>query len=192
MRILFLAHRIPYPPDKGDKIRSYQVLRYLAERHEVHLACLVDSERDLQSAENVRAIVKKLVYEPLPHLRQKLGMAKSLISGKPMTVHYFYSRTLQKKLKTLVKENHYDALFVYSSNMAEYVSELDIPVKIIDYCDLDSQKFKQYAVMHRAPYSWLYKLEGKRLADYEIKAAETFDHVLFIGQEEKRWFNCNG
>ncbi len=192
MKILFVAHRIPYPPDKGDKIRSYQVLKYLASRHEVFLACLIDDDRDLRAVEELRRLVPNLHYERLHPWRQRLHMLRALITGKPLTVLHFYSPAFHAQLKTFVKERKFDALFVYSSNMADYVQGLQIPVRVIDFCDLDSEKFKQYAEMSKLPFSWLYRLEGKRLAAYEKQAAAYFDHVIFIGSEEKRLFERNG
>lgn len=188
MKILFVTHRIPYPPDKGDKIRSYQVLKYLASRHEVFLACLVDNDRDLRAVEELRKLVPNLHYERLRPWRQRLYMLRALVTGKPLTVLHFYSPSLYAQLMALVKKEKFDALFVYSSNMADYVRGLQIPVRAIDFCDLDSEKFKQYASISKPPFSWLYRLEGKRLATYEKQAATYFDHVIFIGPEEKKLF----
>jgi sugar transferase (PEP-CTERM/EpsH1 system associated) len=76
--------------------------------------------------------------------------------------------------------------------MADYGRNLQIPVRLIDYCDLDSEKFKQFARQSRPPFSWLYQLEGERLTAFEKQAAEYFDHVIFIGPEEKKLFDANG
>jgi len=192
MKILFLAHRIPFPPDKGDKIRSYQVLQYLAARHEVHLVCLIDNPRDLQAAQELRGTLPNLVYEELKPLPQRMRMLKALFNRKPLTVSYFYLPRLQAQLDALVTRERFDALFVYSSTMAEYVRGLHIPKRIVDFCDLDSQKFKQYVESSFPPWSWLYHCEGKRLAAYEKEAARAFEHVLFIGPEEQRLFEQNG
>ncbi len=192
MKILFLAHRIPYPPNKGDKIRSYQVLKYLASRHEVYLACLIDDDRDLRCVEDVRRIVSEVMYERINPWRQRLAMLRALFTGMPLTVLHFYLPSFHQRLRALMQKEKFDALFVYSSNMAEYVKDVSIPVRVIDYCDLDSEKFKQYAEKVPSPFSWLYRLEGKRLAAYEKQAAEYFDHVIFIGPEESKLFACNG
>jgi sugar transferase (PEP-CTERM/EpsH1 system associated) len=192
MKILFLAHRIPYPPDKGDKIRSYQVLKYLASRHELFLACLIDDDRDLRAVEELRRLVPNLHYERLRPWRQRLHMLHALVTGKPLTVLHFYSSSLHAQLMALVKKEKFDALFVYSSNMADYVRGLQIPVRLIDFCDLDSEKFKQYTGISKPPFSWLYRLEGKRLAAYEKQAAANFHHTIFIGSQEKRLFERNG
>jgi sugar transferase (PEP-CTERM/EpsH1 system associated) len=192
MKILFVAHRIPYPPDKGDKIRSYQVLKYLASRHEVFLVCLIDDDRDLRAGKELRRLVPNLHCERLRPWRQRLYMLRALVTGKPLTVLHFYSPSLHSQLVALAKKEKFDALFVYSSNMADYLRGLQISRRVIDFCDLDSEKFKQYSEMSKPPFSWLYRLEGRRLAAYEKHAAANFDHIIFIGSQEKRLFERNG
>lgn len=191
MKILFLAHRIPFPPDKGDKIRSFQVLHYLSARHEVHLVCLIDNKRDLRAAEELRRTLPRLVYEELQPVAQRVRMLKALWQNKPLTVSYFYLPRLQQQLDALVARERFDALFVYSSTMAEYVRACEIPLRVMDFCDLDSQKFKQYAEVTSPPFSWLYRFEGNRLARYEREAAQHFEHVLFINPQERFLFENN-
>ena len=192
MKILFLAHRIPFPPDKGDKIRSHQVLKYLAARHEVHLACLIDNRRDVQAAEELRRSLPQLIYEELRPMTQRWRMLLALWRGQPLTVSYFHLSRLQQSLDALLTHERFDALFVYSSTMAEYVRACNVPLRIMDFCDLDSQKFRQYSETVAAPVSWLYRLESKRLAAYEKEVARNFQHVLFINPEECRLFEQNG
>ena len=191
MKILFLAHRIPFPPDKGDKIRSYQTLKYLAGRHEVHLVCMIDNPRDAQAAHELQRTLPSLVYEELKPFAQRLRMLQALWQNKPLTVAYFYLPRLQQQLDALVARERFDALFVYSSTMAEYVRRLKIPKRIMDFCDLDSQKFKQYAEVTAPPFSWLYRFESNRLARYEREAARYFEHVLFINPQERLLFEKN-
>ncbi len=191
MKILFLAHRIPFPPDKGDKIRSFQVLQYLSARHEVHLVCLIDNPRDVRAAEELRRTQPHLVYEELKPFAQRVRMLKALWQNKPLTVSYFYLPRLQRQLDALMARERFDALLVYSSTMAEYVRTCKIPLRVMDFCDLDSQKFKQYAEVTPPPFSWLYRFEGKRLARYEREAAQHFKHVLFINPQERLLFEKN-
>lgn len=192
MKILFLSHRVPYPPNKGDKIRSFNILKYLNERHVVHVACPVDNDDDVG---DVRDLVKQgysVKAELIRPLSRLLNVARFGVAGEPLSVGHFWSRRLLLKIKTQVAEQKYDALFVFSSTMAEYAKELDIPVRIIDFCDLDSAKFEQFAGFASPPKSWLYNVEGKRLARYEKKLASQFDHLLFIGPEEKKLYAVNG
>ncbi len=195
MKILFLAHRIPYPPNKGDKIRSFNEIKYLSQKHEIHLACLADDPRDLKYEEDLKkycAITKVVLIRP------KLARAKSifgLFSTKPLSVPYFYSKRLQETINHWQSINSYDAILCYSSPMAEYVFRSDrpstikrLPSLIMDFVDVDSEKWKQYAQRARWPLSWIYHLESKRLAEFERRVAERFDHSILVTHEEERIF----
>ena len=96
MNILFLVHRIPYPPNKGDKIRSWNELRHLAANHNVHLGCLMDQPEDAQWIESLRPVVCTLEVAPLDRRRAKLRSLRALIQGGPLSVPYFHSPRLQK------------------------------------------------------------------------------------------------
>jgi sugar transferase (PEP-CTERM/EpsH1 system associated) len=189
MKILFLAQRLPYPPNKGEKIRSFNILKHLAHHHEVHVVSWVDGEHDLQATRELKELVPNLHVEPFHPLQQRVQMLRALLTGKPLTVRYFCAGALRKRIDVLLRSTAFDALYVYSSNMAEYVLEAKIPLRLIDFCDLDSEKFRQYAAIHQPPLSWLYRLEGKRLAHYEKHVAEKFDHVIFINAGEKHLFD---
>ena len=186
MKILFLSHRVPYPPNKGDKIRSYQVLRYLAKRHEITLACLIENKADLRDIQMLNRFVPNVIYKQLNPFSQRFGIAKSLFTSKPLTVAHFWSRSLYDQIKLLVHENSFDAIYVFSSSMAEYVQGINVSQKLWIFCDLDSQKYTQYSVMKKPPMSWIYKLESRRLAKYEKDVIKKFDYTILIGPEEKK------
>ena len=191
MKILFLSHRVPFPPNKGDKIRSFHILKYLHERHDVYVACPVDNKDDLNSVKELQNNGYKIDYEFIPSRSRYLNVAKRGLSGSPLSIGNFWSNRLSTRIKSLVLSEKFDALFVFSSTMAEYAKELDIPVRIIDFCDLDSAKFEQFSDFTSAPKSWLYKIEGKRLAKYEQSLLPKYDHILFISPEEKRLYTEN-
>ena len=189
MKLLFLTHHIPCPTDKGDKSRAYKVLQYLSQRHEIFLVCLVDHKSDLHVLDDWRKLLPHVSYIQLNRIRQFLCMLKSLFSNKPFTVSYFYHHTLRKQLELLTKKFAFEAFFVYSSAMAEYINDVDVPLRLVDFGALDSEKFKQYSRSSGAPLSWFYFFESKRFVVYEKKMTSSFDHVLFISQQEKNLFN---
>ena len=188
-RILFLAHRVPYPPDKGDKIRSYHILKYLSQKYDVYLACLCDNQKDWDRLHELQLIVKNIICERIRLPVQKIKMARAFLSDFPLTVEYFYHKAFQHKLNTWLKQIPFDAIYVYSSNMAEYVRKVTGPVKIIDFCDLDSAKFLQFHKENSFPQSMVYLFEANRLAKYEKQIAHDFDYILFINEREKRLFD---
>ncbi len=219
MNILFLVHRIPYPPIKGDKIRSFNELKYLSREHNIYLAFLIDNKSDLAYLDELRKYCIGLDWDIItPHF-QKIKTLPYLITGKPLSVQYFYSKKLQEAIDNRLKESRIDIIICFSSPMAEYIFKsklrqsstpkmenrisdqggpeghgwsnsqigLDVPnhLKLImDFVDVDSDKWLQYSKFARFPHSWIYDLEASRLSKYEQKVAEIFDHSLFVSQNE--------
>jgi len=194
MKILFLAHRIPYPPDKGDKIRSFNEIKYLSQNHEIHLACLADDLNDLKYTKNLKEYCKIVNIIPLKLKTAKFKTIFSLLNKKPLSVSYFYSKRLQKIINHLLSTNNYDAIICFSSSMAEYIFQstnqlINQSTKLImDFVDIDSDKWKQYAEYTKWPFSWIYKLESKRLAQYEKKVAQIFHYSIFVSKKEAKLF----
>ncbi len=184
MNVLFLAHRIPYPPNKGEKIRAYHQIRHIAKRHKVHLACMIDDPEDLQHVAALEKICASVdvVYRGRLHARVK-GLV-GLLSSKPLSIHSFYSRDLSQKIANRMKSVKIDVVFVFSSAMAEYVLRLpDLP-RVVDLVDVDSQKYRLYADCHSFPLSWLYRLEANRLGAYEDTIVGLFDRSVVVSEEE--------
>ncbi|MEJ5349183.1 MAG: TIGR03087 family PEP-CTERM/XrtA system glycosyltransferase [Desulfosoma sp.] len=198
MRILYLAHRIPYPPNKGDKIRSYHEVRYLAQCHEVDLGCLCDDPQDMKHVETLRTWCRSVQAVPLTPWKARLKCLLQLPGSMPLSVSYFYSPRLQRWVDECLESRTYDAVLCFSSPMAEYVfssrhkKTLWQPGgkvrKIIDFCDLDSDKWAQYAKRSPVPFRWVYKEESRRLWAYERKVHESFDVSIFVSEAERELF----
>jgi sugar transferase (PEP-CTERM/EpsH1 system associated) len=184
MNLLFLAHRIPYPPNKGDKIRSWNELRYLAARHRVHLGCFADQPEDLAHVDSLRRSVASLEVVPLVPRRARLASLTALAAGQPLSVRYFASERLRAWVQRLAGAERLDAAFVFSSPMAAYVWDLDLP-RVMDFCDVDSDKWRQYAGRAPLPMRPLYALEGRRLRAYEAKILERFDAATLVTERER-------
>jgi len=196
-KILFLAHRIPYPPNKGDKIRSFHEVKFLSNLGDIYLGALVDNKSDWQYAKELNKWCKELLLVPLNPRRKKLSSLRGMLTRTPMSVHYFYDRSLQKFTDDLLASNTFDVIFCFSSPMAEYIFRCDSlashktsesPLLIMDFCDVDSQKWKEYAQVSRWPLAKLYEQEASLLAKYERKVAEFFDFSIFISSKEKKLF----
>jgi sugar transferase (PEP-CTERM/EpsH1 system associated) len=191
MKILYVCHRIPYPPQKGDKIRSYHQVRYLSERHEVHLFCLADQQEDLAHADTLRKFCATVEVEYLNPRWAKLKSLAALLGGRPLTLDYFHSGALEDKVRAAARRIDFDAAVAYSSGMAPYVMHLGLPVAL-DFVDLDSQKWLQYAGTKPWPLSWLYHREGETLFDYECRAAARADASILVTEEEGRVLRDHG
>lgn len=189
MNILFLAHRIPYPPNKGDKIRSYHIIKHLSKHHAIHLGTIVDHQSDLKFLHHLRLYCKDVTAF---HLNKKARLLKSIFNHQPFTVSSFYHSGLQKYVDTILKNSKIDAVICFSSSMAEYIfrapdfgtDHLNHKKLIMDFIDLDSDKWLQYANYTHFPVKWIYKEEKKRLLEYEKKINQAFHHSVFVSQRE--------
>lgn len=195
--VLVLAHRIPYPPDKGDKIRSYHMVTHLAERGwNVHLLSLADDPADLAWASELSKRFASFAGRPLDRFRKKLWSLTGPPRGKPLSVPYFYDRRMQQDFDRALAHLRPDAVLCVCSPMAEYVFHSGVagwgagqrPRLLIDFMDVDSDKWAQYALKTPGPLGWVYRLESRLLARYEQRVAETFDATLLVSPAEAELF----
>lgn len=192
MRILFLAHRIPYPPNKGDKIRSYNMLKYLVRNHDLYLGTLIDESTDRRFVQSMQPLVCEFLYDLIRPRLKRIASGAAVLRSLPLSVSYFYSRKLQREIDALLDRLEIDAVLCYSSPMAEYVfrskhrdGKLQNSRRIMDFIDVDSHKWAQYAQRTSGLKHWVYRYEAKQLGDYEQKIAEAFDHILVVSEHEK-------
>src|SRR5579875_3176640 len=121
MRILFLAHRAPFPPDKGDKIRSFHFLRHLAKQHEVWLGAGIDDPADLKHLPTAQAMCREVFLAPLGPMRRLTNMATGAIAGIPISVSRFSHPGLERWIGRVLRKVEPDLVFVYSSALSRYV-----------------------------------------------------------------------
>jgi sugar transferase (PEP-CTERM/EpsH1 system associated) len=171
MRILFLAHRIPFPPDKGEKIRAFHELKFLGARHTVDLYCFADSEAEASHEKALKDYCRSVYVETRSGLKKVEGAVRSFLRGEPLSCGFFFSSKFEAAVQSALAAERYDVIFVYCSSMAQYVPwPLSTPV-VMDFVDIDSAKWSQYAKRSQPPLSWVYAREAKKLAAYEEKWA---------------------
>lgn len=195
MRILMLTHRPPFPPDKGDKIRSFHVLEHLAARHEVHLATLVDEPADLAQLPRLAGRVRSLAHARVDAPWRRPLAALALFAGRSASVAYFHSGALQRQVDALLDAVDVDCVFAYSSPMAEYVlrsrhaaGRLARALKVIDYIDVDSAKWADYARRGGGWRALAWRAESRALAGHERRVARRFDRLLLVSAREAEAF----
>jgi sugar transferase (PEP-CTERM/EpsH1 system associated) len=184
VRVLYLCHRIPYPPDKGDKIRAFHQLRSIAARHEVDVFTLADEAVDLTHRAALAAHCHRLTVSRVHPKLARLRSLPYLLTRTPLTVPYFYSGELQTEVRKAVASRSYDRIFVYCSAMAQYVQSVDGIPQVLDLVDVDSDKWTQYAAFTRFPLSTVYRREGRTLQAYERTACERASYVLVSTERE--------
>ena len=193
MNILFLAHRIPYPPDKGDKIRSFYMLKYLSARHNVYLGTLIDGNDPCDYFGVLNNFVREMIAVPL---QGRQNLLKTIWTGKPFSVCHFYDIRLQNFVDSTLKTKPIDAVMCYCSSMAEYVLKSKAlhgrygrcPLLIIDYIDFDSDKWRQYAAYAMGIKKLIYTLESRLMLQYEIAIHHRFNHSIFVCEREVKSF----
>jgi sugar transferase (PEP-CTERM/EpsH1 system associated) len=195
MRVLLLTHRLPFPPNKGDKIRSFNLLSYLARRHELYVVSLVDDKKDLIHVPEIAARVRLFVYAVIGRKLRRILSLRGLFCRQSVTITYFYSPLLQRRIDSLIDAVSFDCYFCFSSPMAEYLfrsrhvsGKIAGALRVMDLIDVDSYKWRQYA--NQAPFrqAWVYRLEAVYLSAYERRIAAEFDRLFVVSEQERSLF----
>lgn len=184
-KLLLLCHRLPFPADKGDKIRSFNLMRELSSHFDLYLAALTEQRDELHHAPPLKqwCTAVKLIY--LPRWQRLLQLAQALLTGKTITQGWFYSNELQKWVNQL-QQQHPLQVLIYCSSMAQYVlhSQWEKTRKIIDYVDVDSVKWQQYADNNTGIKRSLYQREARLLAVYEQAICKAVQQAFFVSAAE--------
>ena len=188
--VLFLAHRIPYPPDKGDKIRSWRILDFLAKRFRVHLAAFADDPRDLAHKNFLESLCESVTIVPLDPKKARRRSLKGFLTGEPLSFQYFQDRRMREAVRAL-RQRPLAAEIVFSSSMAPYI-EKPAPgrKRIVDFCDADAEKWRAYARGARGPMAFVYAREAQTLARAETRIANWADASFAVTAEEAAIFNA--
>ena len=189
--LLFLVHRLPYPPNKGDKVRSYHLLKHLCAGHRVFLGTFIDDPEDEAYVDMVRAICPDLFIAHINPPMAKLRSLTGLLRGRALSLCYYQNKQLQAWVTQTLQDHEMDAVVVFSSVMAQYVEEnpgVASPPLLVDFVDVDSAKWTQYAASHRWPLSRLYRREGAQLLDYERSVAARSCRSFFVTKNEVELF----
>ena len=187
--ILFLAHRIPYPPDRGDKIRSWNVLKHLGTLGRVHLACFADDEADSAHLGALREAMGGSLGEAHVEVRRKgrfAAAAEALRSGKPISLTMFASDAMHGFVRRLLAREDVGAVYAFSGQMAQFVPATRRQIFIMDFVDMDSAKFADYA--GAGPLQWVHAREAKKLFEFERSTAARADVSLFVSEAEAELF----
>ncbi|MBT9505799.1 TIGR03087 family PEP-CTERM/XrtA system glycosyltransferase [Rhodoferax sp.] len=189
--LLYLVHRLPYPPNKGDKVRSYHLLKHLVQRHRVFLGTFVDDPADEAFVDTVREICPDVHVARLHPRMAKVRSLVGLLTHEALGLRYYKNAGLQAWVNETLLNHQIDGVVIFSSVMAQYLDKTPgnntHPV-LVDFVDVDSAKWAQYASNHKWPLSWLYGREGERLLAYERAVAARAKHSFFVTENEANLF----
>ena len=185
MKIFVLLPRIPYPLEKGDKLRAYHQIRQLAKNNEIVLCALNDKNIDEQKAFHaLQPYCQSINFIKLPKLRILFGLAMAFFKGLPMQCGYFYNRKAAKKVDALIAKHQPDMLYGQLVRVAEYIRHKDIP-KAIDYQDVFSYGMKRRRDIAGFITRPVYNMEYQRLCRYEAAVFDEFDVKTIISEPDR-------
>lgn len=176
MKVLYVCHRFPFPPRRGGKIRPFNMIRHLsASGHDVTVASLARSAQEADEGRGIAAHCARYEMADVRDPVQIIRMVARLPTLTPSSMGYFYSASLARRLRRLVRRERFDLIFVHCSSVAQYVADIRGVPKILDFGDMDSQKWLEYARYKPFPLSMGYRLEGIKLEREEKRLARLFD-----------------
>ena len=187
--ILFLAHRVPYPPDRGDKIRGFHILKFLSERKRVHLIAFADDTRDMKRKGGLAKLTgnRSIIWRSKP---RAVAALEAFFGRKPVSLTAFENRPLREAVDNILARHSIDTIYVFSSQMAQYLPARPRQRVIMDFCDMDSAKYESYAKTATGPMAWFLKREAKMLLSHERSVANRADASLFVSEAEAALFRA--
>ncbi len=188
MSLLFLAHRIPFPPDRGDKIRGFHILQYLAKRTQVHLVAFADDAADYDPPAAFTDMLASCTILPRGK-SQKRAAVEALASCKPVSLTAFASAAMQRAVDRIVPQ--VSGIYCFSGQMAQYLPA-DGPPVVMDFVDVDSAKFAGFADDARGPMRWMMRREARLLGAFEHEIAARVSASLFVSEAEAALFRDGG
>jgi sugar transferase (PEP-CTERM/EpsH1 system associated) len=189
-KLLYLVHRLPFPPNKGDKISSNNMLNYFSTRWRIHLGTFVDDPEDWQYVDRVREKCEDSCIVNLPRRKRLTSSVRGLLTGQALSLSYYQNVELQDWVRSNIQRECPDAVLVFSGVMGRFVKDLlpgHVPV-VFDAEDVDSEKWRSYAGSKRWPLSWLYRREANKLLAYEREMASSTHVSVFVSAEEAALF----
>lgn len=181
--ILFLAHRMPFPPDRGDKIRSHHVLKALSRLAPVHVATFADDDADWAFEADLAGLSASHCLLPRRKSVPRSAL-EAVLTGIPVSLAAFHDGRLQAFVRDVLARHDVAAIYIFSGQMAQYVPDEFRGRVVADLVDVDSAKFEAYAGEHRGLRKWMEQREARLLAAEEARIAERADVTLLISEAE--------
>jgi sugar transferase (PEP-CTERM/EpsH1 system associated) len=191
-RVLYLTHRVPFPPDKGDRIRNYHLLRQLARRGEVWLGCLADEPAGPEAIAELDRLCNRVAVVPVSRRLRWLRAGVSLLGGGSLSEGAFDEPRLRAVVRQWAGEVRFHAVAISASSMVPYLGEPGVAgmPAVVDLVDVDSQKWFDFADTARAPRRWLYRLEGHRVRKLEARMPGWARAVSVVSRAEAEAFDA--
>lgn len=181
--LLFLAHRLPFPPDRGDKIRSHHVLKAISKLAPVHVGCLAEDDAEFA---NEHWLAEIATSHCMPRRSKPVSLAgvEALVRREPVSLSVFRNPELQRWVDELVATRNIAAIYVFSGQMGQYVPQNWTGRLVVDLVDVDSAKFEAYALDRSGPRGWIDAREARLLKRVEAALTASADTTLLVSDAE--------
>jgi sugar transferase (PEP-CTERM/EpsH1 system associated) len=192
MRVLYLTHRLPYAPNRGDRIRAYHTIRTLAARAELEVVSLVHDRKELAQADRLREMGVRVSTLRVPRVRNLANAAIRLAGRKPLTHMLLDAPGIRSSLWRIVHDRAPDVVLAYCSGMARFALEAPLagyPL-VVDLVDVDSYKWAALAHLSAWPMRCVYRREASRLATFEIALTRSAQKTLVVNERERHALRC--
>ena len=186
--LLFVSHRLLFPPDKGERIRGWALLRHLSASYDIYLGCLDDEPAAPETLKALGGVCAEVAVFAMNKRRQKLHALLRARPGRPLMIDYYHHAGLQRWVAGVLARRPMEILYIYSAAMAPYVLDYDRPGRILDMQDIDSEKWTSYATRARWPMRLVWAREGRTLLAFERAAARACDATLLVTEKEAQRF----
>ena len=187
--IVFLSQRVPHPPDRGDRISTYHILRHFREQGgRIRVGCFAEDDRDMDAVAELRGMVDEVVAPRINPALRKLTCLRGLATGSALTLPYFASHELTRAMARWMNERPPQLAFHYSSSMGQYSLPYDRLARVMHFAELDSDKWRQYAARSGTLGRFVYRREARLLLEFERKLARSFDASLVVSEIERELF----
>jgi sugar transferase (PEP-CTERM/EpsH1 system associated) len=187
--LLYLVHRIPFPPNKGDKVRSFHLLKFLSQHYRVHLGTFVDYTQDWQYVSALNEFCESVHVEGINPLVARALSLRGLLQDEALSLPFYRKGGMKRWVRETLDKQRIVRAVVFSSPMAQYLDG-DIAARcVVDFVDVDSAKWTRYAEDRSGALAWLYRREGERLAAFERSVAQRTAASVLVSQAEAALFN---
>ncbi len=185
MKIFVIVSRIPYPLEKGDKLRAYHQLRYLAKSHEVHLCCLSDRQPDQSAIAHLESVCASVEVIRLSRFLIFFRLFLALFSSRPFQVHYFYQRAAARMVAQLIESIKPDHIYCQLIRCSEYVKHIHHIPKTLDYMDAFNKGMERLSDRSTFFMRRVWRIEARRLVRYENLIFDYFDFHTIISKQDR-------
>ncbi|MCB0245321.1 MAG: TIGR03087 family PEP-CTERM/XrtA system glycosyltransferase [Anaerolineae bacterium] len=186
MRILCLTPRLPYPPDRGDRLRAFNVIKRLSGEHELHLLSFIASDDERQYVAALEPFCRSVEVVPLSQRRSAAMVALNAWRRLPLQALYYRSTAMQQAVDEALRRQRFDAAYIHLFRMAPYLSERSDLYRIVDLTDVISSELARSMAYRGAASRLVYGIERPRIARYEREVAQRFEEVWLVSDHDRQ------